>query len=127
MAGVSDLRAMVQSEELPDARGDDNSTVRYWRRFMGFETLADPLLAEISPASQAARLSGPLLLIHGRNDTVVPYRQSEQMVEAAGRVTGSQVRLVALDGEDHYLSAASTRVQMLTQLIAFIKEHNPAD
>ena len=126
VAGVSDLRAMLQSEETQGgSRGERNSTIRYWKRFMGFDTLNDPSLTERSPAQQASRLQGPLLLIHGRNDIVVPYDQSELMLRAAERVPGSQVRLVPLAGEDHYLSSPATRAQMLNELGSFLEANNP--
>ncbi len=36
-------------------------------------------------------------------------------------------RFVELEGEDHWLSTSETRLQMLTEAVAFVQEHNPAD
>lgn len=121
VAGVSDLRVMLQEEQRQGARGDANPAIRYWRRFMGAESVDDTGLDAYSPARQAAAVQGPILLIHGRNDTVVPFAQSELMARAmAGRA-----RLVALDGEDHFLSTAATRQQMLAETVTFLKANNP--
>ena len=63
-------------------------------------------------------------LIHGRDDTVVPFRQSELMYDALRRAHKS-VELVTLKHEDHWLSRCETRLQMLESSVAFLREHNP--
>ncbi|MNR48912.1 Alpha/beta hydrolase family protein [compost metagenome] len=66
--------------------------------------------------------ASPVLLIHGRNDTIVPFAQS-QIMQTALQGKG---RLVPLEGEDHYLSLSTTRRQMLAETVAFLEVHNPA-
>lgn len=75
---------------------------------MGAERLGDPALDGLSPALLADRSDAPMLLIHGRDDTVVPYDQSVRLYNALRRA-GKPVELVPLDGEDHWLSGAATR------------------
>ena len=41
------------------------------------------------------------------------------------RRAGKPVELIALDGEDHSLSQAETRLQMLEATIRFLEENNP--
>jgi dipeptidyl aminopeptidase/acylaminoacyl peptidase len=124
-AGVSDLRAMLNSEaRQTDGRESRNPTIRYWNRFMGAEGSTDTLLDERSPAHLAGAINDPVLLIHGRDDTVVPYRQSVIMRDAMRRA-GKPAELITLDGEDHSLSYAATRLQMLQSTIAFLEQHNP--
>ena len=123
--GVSDLRRMVDREARMRAE-DENAAVRYWNRFMGAERLGDRSLDERSPSRLAEQADAPILLIHGRDDTVVPVEQSRLMAQALRRA-GKPVELVELDGEDHWLSRSSTRLQMLTALMAFLLEHNPPD
>jgi dipeptidyl aminopeptidase/acylaminoacyl peptidase len=60
--------------------------------------------------------------MHGRDDTVVPFRQSQAMAEALARA-GKPYELITLPGEDHYLSTASTRIAMLAQLERFLAAH----
>lgn len=86
----------------------------------------DSDLAALSPARLANRSDAPILLIHGRDDSVVPFSQSALMADAL-KDAGKSVRLVSLDGEDHWLSKANTRQEMLRETIAFIEQHNPPD
>jgi len=104
--------------------GREDATQRWWSRFMGAQGQDDPILDVLSPLAQASVASAPVLLIHGRDDTVVPYEQSATMAEALEQA-GKPVSLVALDGEDHWLSRAATRMQMLEHVFAFLNTHNP--
>lgn len=123
VAGVSDLGRMLEREA--DDAGDKSETTRYWKRFMGASGPRDPALTAISPALQAAKASAPILLIHGKDDTVVPYQQSVFLADAL-RKAGKPVELVTLKGEDHNLARGDTRLQMLEATLAFLQTHNPA-
>jgi dipeptidyl aminopeptidase/acylaminoacyl peptidase len=123
VAGVSDLRRMVQWSAEQSGRRDSPS-VRYWNRFMGAERLGDRALDETSPAAQAARADAPILLLHGRDDTVVPFEQSRIMADALARA-GKPHELIELSGEDHWLSRAETRRRMLAETVRFLEAHNP--
>jgi dipeptidyl aminopeptidase/acylaminoacyl peptidase len=65
-----------------------------------------------------------VLLIHGRDDTVVPYEQSDVMADAL-KHAGKSVELVTLKHEDHWLSRSATRQQMLEASVAFLQKNNP--
>ncbi len=123
VAGVSDLRRMVQWT-AEEANSRNNPTVRYWNRFMGAERLGDRSLDERSPARQAARADAPILLLHGADDTVVPFEQSRLMAEALERA-GKPHELVRLGAEDHWLSRADTRRRMLAETMRFLETNNP--
>jgi pimeloyl-ACP methyl ester carboxylesterase len=73
-----------------------------------------------------AQLDAPILLIHGKDDIVVPFEQSAKMADAL-KDAGKPHRLVVLREEDHWLSRAPTRRQMLEEAVAFVAQHNPAD
>jgi acetyl esterase/lipase len=124
VAGVSDLRRMVSWEASQGARRD-NRTVRYWNRFMGAERTGDQGLDALSPARLADGADAPVLLLHGRDDTVVPIEQSRIMARAL-RGAGKPVEFIELDGEDHWLSRGDTRERMLTETVRFLEMHNPA-
>jgi dipeptidyl aminopeptidase/acylaminoacyl peptidase len=124
VAGVSDLRRMVLREAEQGVRRN-NQTVRYWNRFMGGDGPGDRDLDQISPARQASRADAPILLLHGRDDTVVPIEQSRIMASAL-RAAGKPHELIELAGEDHWLSRPATRQRMLTETVRFLKENNPA-
>jgi dipeptidyl aminopeptidase/acylaminoacyl peptidase len=123
VAGVSDLRRMVLWEADQGGRRD-SPVVRYWNRFMGADRLGDRDLDPISPAKQAARADAPILLLHGRDDTVVPFEQSRVLAEAL-RAAGKPYEFIELSGEDHWLSRADTRQRMLTETVRFLQAHNP--
>jgi dipeptidyl aminopeptidase/acylaminoacyl peptidase len=122
-AGVSDLNTML--EWVLDRAGyRDNEASRYWNLAMGAKGPDDPALHEISPASLAAKADAPILLIFGKDDTVVPTAQSREM-ERALRSAGKPVEVLVLDKEDHWLSRENTRIQMLKAADAFIEKYNP--
>ncbi len=125
VAGVADPVGMLE-EEIAN-RGGRNAIVRYWRAFLGTDRpgWVDELNA-VSPVKLAARSDAPVLLIHGKDDTVVPIEQSRRM-ERALKAAGKPVELVVLDGEDHLLSGEATRTAMLQASLAFVLKHNPPD
>jgi dipeptidyl aminopeptidase/acylaminoacyl peptidase len=120
VAGPSDLARFVSWSKSQNGVG----AVRYWTRFMGAEAARDPTLAEISPAAHVDRVTIPVLLIHGKDDTVVPLSQSELMADAL-RKAGKPVELVVQKGADHWLSNGDTRLATLTATMAFLEKNNP--
>jgi dipeptidyl aminopeptidase/acylaminoacyl peptidase len=101
-------------------------SLRYWDRFLGNAEHDNKAVKEISPIEHVAAVNAPVLLIHGKDDTVVPYDQSEVM-EKALKKAGKQVEFVTLKHEDHWLSRSATRLQMLEATVAFLKKNNPPD
>jgi len=122
VAGVSDMGKMLDRETARS--GADSSTVRYWKRYMGVDKSSDPKLNERSPVNFADKADGPVLLIHGKDDTVVYYDQSVSMRRALEKAK-KPVEFVTLKAEDHWLSREGTRQQMLSETIAFIEKNNP--
>lgn len=69
------------------------------------------LYTERSPLHYAARIGGPLLVLHGTVDPVIPVDQS---IELAARIrqAGGQVELHLLEGEGHgFRRVASKRIE----------------
>jgi len=120
VAGVSDLRRL-RKWTIANRMGSEQ---RYWDRFMGAADQNDPALIAISPIEHVAAVTVPILLIHGRDDTVVPYEQSDVMLSALQRA-GKSVTMVTLKHEDHWLSRGDTRLQMLQATVDFLKANNP--
>jgi dipeptidyl aminopeptidase/acylaminoacyl peptidase len=122
IAGVADLREMLGFEK--GTAGQASAAVSYWRQAMGVEDAESPTahLNAASPAQHAERVQAAVLLIHGRDDTVVPITQSRTM-ERALTAAGKSVQLVELEGEDHWLSSPATRLQTLELLGTFLAEH----
>jgi len=64
------------------------------------------------------------MMIHGRDDTVVPLEQSQIMADALKKA-GKPYELIVQKGEDHWLSRGETRAEMLTATMAFVEKYNP--
>ena len=89
----------------------------------------DPKSADlnaISPAKLADRADAPILLMYGRDDTVVSPTQSVEMADALKKA-GKTYELQAMQGEDHWLSQSATRIAMLRAAVAFVQKYNPSD
>jgi dienelactone hydrolase len=125
VAGISDLKRMLNWENA-NAQRNDNLQQRYFDRFMGAKAPNDPALKAISPIEHVSSVTSPVLLIHGRDDTVVPYEQSDVMADAL-KHAGKEVQLVTLKREDHWLSRSATRQQMLETCVEFLQKNNPTD
>lgn len=119
-AGIGDL-AEFRTAKLHASGG--NQTVR---RNLDEEIGAANTLDAVSPINFANKADAPVLLIHGKNDVVVPYGQSDDMARAL-RKAGKPVELVTLQGEDHWLSRSQTRTQMLEAAVGFVEKHNPSN
>jgi dipeptidyl aminopeptidase/acylaminoacyl peptidase len=119
VAGVSDL-PQVMREERADAGGRRSATVNYWANHIGSDDRA--AMEAASPRRLASAVRAPILLIHGKDDTVVKFEQSRVMANAL-RTANKPFKLVELAGEDHWLSRGSTRLQMLREIDAFLAEN----
>lgn len=125
VAPVADWGRMMSIDAITTG-GSKGTTVSYWKRFTGATSTSDPILDAISPSHLAAKADAPILMIHGRDDTVVPFEQTDIMIKAL-RAAGKPVDLVTLAAEDHWLSREATRIQMLKATIDFVEKNNPPD
>lgn len=124
LAGPSDVRMQLGGKARYRVNPSRSEGLRFWLRLTGAKASDDPLLDTLSPVKSARNIKVPVLLMHGKDDTVVPFEQSRVM-EKALLAAGGRVELVTLAGEDHWLSRAQTRVQMLNVLVDFLERHNP--
>ncbi|MBO9557751.1 MAG: S9 family peptidase, partial [Caulobacter sp.] len=122
VSAVSDVGRLMRDDVLK--YGDRSTMVRDEKRLFGVESLSDPKLDARSPDEHAADADAPILLIHGKDDTVVPFAHATAMASALKKA-GKPYEFVVLDGEDHWMSSSATRLQKLTAAIAFIEKHNP--
>lgn len=120
VAPVADLALMYRTDVRES--GDSRVVSRALQEQLGPRSGYDA----VSPRRFAARADAPILLIHGRDDIVVPFEQSAKMADAL-KDAGKPHRLVVLREEDHWLSRPATRLQMLEEAITFVEQHNPVD
>lgn len=125
VAGISDLHRWLQWVNHQHY-GRDTAAQRYWERFIGASGPNDTSADAISPLRHLDAITVPVLLVHGKDDTVVPFEQSQLMYDAL-HGAHRDVQLLPLAGEDHWLSRSETRLEMLKTSVAFLREHNPPD
>jgi dipeptidyl aminopeptidase/acylaminoacyl peptidase len=120
IGGISDpgrLIAWIRNEK-------GASALRGWARYLGADDKDAPSLKAISPLAHAAEASGPILLIHGEDDVVVPYAQSVTMARAL-EAAGKRAEFLTLPDEDHWLTNGATRRLALAGVVAFLEKNNP--
>ncbi len=120
VAGVSDLELMFREDFQQSGTNPmlKRSYIEELGPRSGFK--------DVSPRRFASQADAPILLIHGKHDTVVNFEQSEKMAEELKRAA-KPYEMVVLDKEDHWLSRSETRKQMLAAAMAFVQKYNPAD
>jgi len=118
ISGVSDLPKLIQTQTAQ--YGDESDAAGDLRDLIG-----SPLSSNVinrSPARAAVNVTANVLLIHGIDDSVVPFEQSELMDKAL-KSAGRPSTLITLKGEDHWLSRSETRTQVLIELEKFLAEN----
>ncbi len=92
-APVTDLVEMLDWHR--SFEDEDDRTLEYVERMLGYPDLA--AMADSSPARRADEVNIPVLLVHGRRDRVVPFEQSELMLEAL-EAAGADASLIPFAG-----------------------------
>lgn len=115
--GVSNLPGLIGGEAKESEIGE-----AYWSQRIGSRFKNKEQLEAVSPVKNADKAVAPILLVHGKDDTVVPAGQSRQMRDAL-KASGKPHEYVELAGEDHWLSSGASRTAMLAKSIEFIDRH----
>jgi dipeptidyl aminopeptidase/acylaminoacyl peptidase len=90
--GIGDLRAL--------ASGTHEFESRYLDRLVGPLPGAEQVYEDRSPLRHVERMTAPVLLLQGTEDTVVPPEQARGVAEAI-TARGGDAELVLLEGEGH--------------------------
>ncbi|WP_417493927.1 alpha/beta fold hydrolase [Maricaulis sp.] len=122
IAPVTDLPGLIRYDI--DRHGSLHWSVAYWNEAMHGvdEARRSARLRAISPAYHADQILIPILLMHGRDDSVVPIEQSRDMRDALRR-NRADLEYIEMNDSDHWLSNAGTRTRVLTELERFLGEH----
>ena len=88
IAGPTDLIRLL--DHARDAEGETSAAYGYLKATIGDPDTDREALAAASPHLHAEAVAAPVLLLHGRRDTVVPPGQS-RMMAAALRKAGKTV------------------------------------
>jgi len=80
------------------------------------------LLRELSPIHHIGKLSAPLLVVHGGQDTNVPLVEAEQLV-AALRDRGGSPGYLVLPDEGHEILNATNRAIFVREVVQWLTRH----
>jgi dipeptidyl aminopeptidase/acylaminoacyl peptidase len=80
------------------------------------------LLHALSPIHRIGRLTAPLLVVHGADDTNVPVEEAVQVV-AALAARGVEHEYLLFEGEGHELLATPNRVAFVQATVAWLTRH----
>jgi dipeptidyl aminopeptidase/acylaminoacyl peptidase len=121
VSAVSDVGAVML------AAGDSGQTAsgRFNQQMFGASFAGATALRRISPLLHADEADAPILLIHGKDDTTVPFVHSLGMSQVLAKA-GKTYEFLPLEGEDHFWSKEVTRQQILAASVAFVQKYNPA-
>jgi len=118
-AGVTDWRRILKY----DAKFFTRNGIRKWRNtIQGGE---DFDLDTVSPLVQAKRLTRPVLIAQGKEDTIVPARQATMYVDAL-KASGKDFDYVSYEKEGHGFDDPANLTDWLKRLEGFLAKHNPA-
>jgi dienelactone hydrolase len=109
VAGVSNIANLIGSSGNAD----------FWRSRIGDISTQEGAMNDASPALHAGNVRAPILLIHCSRDVTVPIGQSN-LEQIALKKAGKSVDFITIDGDDHYLNLASTRIRVLQEIEKFL-------
>ena len=105
---------------------ENTAPARQDRRRAEYGDERDPavraVLERISPLTYADRVKMPLFVAHDKNDTSVPYSESEQMV-AAVRKSGTPVWFMSATDQGHGITRASSLTFLTNAWVYFMQEY----
>jgi dipeptidyl aminopeptidase/acylaminoacyl peptidase len=98
-----------------------------WRRALRefeYGSLKDDadFFEEIAPLNHTAKITAPLLVFHGRNDTRVPVSEAEQLTADLQR-QGKPVELVIFEDEGHQTEKIENHIKMNTMIVQFMQQY----
>jgi dipeptidyl aminopeptidase/acylaminoacyl peptidase len=124
VGGVADLNDLLAS--VVKRYGNTSDAVARIRREFGAKENYDTSLDAYSPRRLADKSNAPILLIYGKDDSIIDGDQSRNMADAL-RQAGKPVEVLQLPDDDHWLAKAATRTAMLEASVAFVEKYNPPD
>jgi dipeptidyl aminopeptidase/acylaminoacyl peptidase len=115
-AGVYDLPMLVKAEA-----GGSQQSVAANARSIGSDVKA---LADQSPVQRIADLNVPVLLIHGKSDSVVPFDQYQSM-EFALKKAKKPFESLVKQNEGHGFYDTKNQTEVYERMEAFLLKYNP--
>jgi len=122
VSGISDMQQMIKDTDARK-RGRYPNFHDLDKTFERYKSDSDQLKS-ISPLKFVTNYVAPVLLMHSKDDWVVPFKHSQKMHKALLKA-GKNSQLIELKADDHSRSRRQGRLQMLKAIDAFLNEYNP--
>lgn len=108
--------------DLPEESG----RYEYWTEYLGFDRFtSDEEQDAFIPLNNSASISAKLLVMHGLEDSTVPFEQARIIRNAFEH--RPNFKFVEMDGEDHYLQSRDARQAVLRESLLFLDQHFPVN
>ncbi|WP_100658618.1 alpha/beta hydrolase family protein [Alteromonas flava] len=119
-AGVSNMKQLLDEETILFSDNDGWERNKHAQQYFAGEITSSNLTA-ISPHERADKNTLPLLMFHGKRDTVVRYKHSERMYAKLRDSGNKGAVLLPANGSDHWFTQAQTRKVFLSDSLYFIQ------
>jgi acetyl esterase/lipase len=117
IAGVTDWPDLLKERDKPE----NQISYAYWEKRLG--DLQDEKvirrLAEVSPVNFAGEIKAPLLIVHGKEDRVVPIAQAKKIATLLKKL-GRKPETLYFDDLGHAIPDNKQGVEFYTKLEAFL-------
>ena len=118
ISGVSDWVSIYKNISDPEYQ----FAREHWIKEIGDPEKDEEKLKAISPVNFADKITAPVLIIHGKEDKVVPLKQAKKMVAALEK-TGRKPQSFFASDEGHGFRKEKARVQEYKAIEAFLAQH----
>lgn len=119
IAGPCDATKWLEIQRGFTSRIDSPGYI-YLLRLLGPEHTLD----EISPVKHVANITIPILIMHGKDDSVVSANQSTEMVKAL-QAAGKPVSYFKVEHAEHGATTEASRIEMMRHTLDFVEKYNP--
>ncbi|MDC7996143.1 alpha/beta hydrolase family protein [Altibacter sp. HG106] len=120
IAAPSDIKQWMKETK----RNKEAFAYKFWETALGSND--KQYLKKISPINYVDKIDKPLMIVHGRRDKIIPFDQSEAMVEAL-KDAGKKVNFEPVMREGHTIQDANTLGYILQQAIILFENTTHAN
>jgi dipeptidyl aminopeptidase/acylaminoacyl peptidase len=117
---VTDLQYQMTTSES-DFFGNE-AVNQFWKGIVGVKSWNEPIVAQMSPVNNAAKIKGAVFLYAGQDDIRVPIDQINRMDKAL-RAAGNPAKAYVVKAkEGHGFGRLENNVDLYTQILKFLDE-----
>ncbi|MCH5584861.1 S9 family peptidase [Shimazuella sp. AN120528] len=112
IAPISDLESYLENTSI--------HRKRFREAEYGSLNLDRNWFREVSPIHHVEKITSPLLLIHGKNDTRIPYQETLTFFNKLKDVH-SKVNCILLSDEGHEITKTKNKIHIYKEIVSFLK------